>query len=311
MSANFQEHRYHSSDRLSLYYREYGAGEDVVLCLHGLTRNSKDFHKLATHLAGRFRVLVPDVRGRGQSDRDRRPSRYNPGIYVRDVWALLEHAGVYRVTVIGTSMGGLMGMIMADQQAGRVRGLVLNDIGPEVPAEAVARIMQYAGKTPEMPDWDAAAAAARASYEVALPGMPDAFWSEYVRLGWRENAAGRPEPDVDPAVGAVIRHPPQAVRALQWLGRHKVVRRVAGVALDPWDAFRSVTMPCLVVHGALSDVLTFDIVERMQAVHPALDVAHVPDRGHTPLLNEPVALAAIDAFLDRVFGRQGSGRESG
>lgn len=299
--AGFSEHRYRSRDGLWLYYRAYGSGDHTILCLHGLTRNSKDFHALALHLAGRYRVICPDVRGRGQSDRDPKSRHYHPGTYVRDVWRLLEREAIEHVTVIGTSLGGLMGMIMADQHPERLDALVLNDIGPELPARAVARILAYAGRTPPAPDWDEAAEQTRRAYEIALPDMPDAFWREYARLSWRENADGKPEPDVDPAVGDILRQPSRALRWMHWLARHRLAHRVGGVALDPWDSFRSVTMPCLVIHGELSDVLTADIIVRMQALKPDLEVVHVPGRGHTPLLDEPEALAAIDAFLVQIY----------
>ena len=306
MTSPFFEHRYTSGDGLSLYCRDYGFDanlrRDVVLCLHGLTRNSKDFHGLAARLSGRFRVLCPDVRGRGQSDRDRCRAHYNPGTYVRDTWALLDFLEVRAVAVIGTSLGGLMGMIMADQQPERIRGLVLNDIGPEVPPSAIARILAYTGRTPPARDWNEAAEQTRKAYEIALPGMPAAFWHDYARQGWRENSAGRPEPDVDPAIGDVLRRPPRTARLVQWLHRHRLVRRVAGVAIDPWDAYRSVTAPYLLIHGERSDVLTADIIRRMRSVKPELEVIDVPGRGHTPLLDEAVAVTAIETFLATVFG---------
>lgn len=296
----FVEHHYRSFDGLNLYYREYGNGPDTVLCLHGLTRNSRDFHALASRLAGRFRVLAPDVRGRGRSDRDPRPRRYHPGTYVRDVWRLLRHAGVRETTVIGTSMGGLMGLIMAEQRPRRIRGLVLNDIGPEVPSEAVQRIMSYAGLVPTAADWDEAAELTRATYEVAYPDMPESFWLEYARLGWAENGEGRPAPDVDPAVGEMLRHPPRAARLANWLRKAGLVKRLGGVALDPWEAFRALTVPCLVLRGTLSDVLTAEIVDRMLEVRPETEAVAIPNRGHTPLLDEPEAVRAIDRFLDRI-----------
>lgn len=298
---SYTEHHYRSRDGLSLYYRSYGSGANVVLCLPGLTRNCKDFEDLAEHLAGQWRVISPDLRGRGQSARDPKPGHYKLGTYVRDVWKLLDELGIGRVTVIGTSLGGLMAMVMAEQQAQRLRGVVLNDIGPEVPPEAVARILQYAGRTPPAEDWQAAAAQARQAYGLAYPDMPEDFWSAHIRLSYRENAEGRLEPDMDPAIGAVLRQPPACLKWLQWLRRHGLMRRLGGISIDPWDSFRALTMPCLLLHGALSDVLTGDIVQRMQAVKPGLEVVTVPDRGHTPLLDEPIALAAIDRFLQRIL----------
>lgn len=301
----YSEHRFESRDGLSLYYRSYGAGEDVVVCLPGLTRNCKDFEELAEHLAGHvagraerpWRVLTPDLRGRGRSDRDPKPANYHPGTYVRDVWTLLDGLGVDRAALIGTSLGGLMSMIMADQQPERLRGVVLNDVGPEIPPDAVGRILQYVGRTPPAPDWAAAAAAAKQNYGLAIPGAPDAFWDRYARLSWADNADGRPAPDMDPAVGDALRKAQGAVKVLRRLRRWGMLKRVAGVPIDTWDAFRAVTMPCLLLQGALSDVLTDDIVARMQQANPDLEVLRVPDRGHAPLLDEPAARAAIDEFL--------------
>lgn len=304
---SYTEHHYRSNDGLSLYYREYGnqhdQGREVVLCLHGLTRNSKDFHNLAEHLADRYRVISVDIRGRGQSDWDRHSIHYNPGQYAKDAWALLDHLALQQVTVIGTSLGGLMAMIMADQQPQRLRAIVLNDIGPELPLPAIQRIMSYAGRTPPAQNWEQAALQVKMAYEIAMPDMPMEFWQDFVKLSYRENAAGKPEPDMDPAIGQALRKPPALVRGLQWMNRHGWVKRIAGVYIDPWDSFHCVTMPCLLVHGALSDVLTDEIVRKMQVAQPQMQVVRVANRGHAPMLDEPEAVDAIDAFLSRALGR--------
>ena len=307
----FSEHRFTSRDGLSLYYRSYDPGADgrsdvqpgpVVLCLPGLTRNSKDFHDLATHLVnqpgGPWPVICPDLRGRGQSDRDRHYHHYQPATYVRDTWRLLDQAGIDQVIIVGTSLGGLMAMIMAAQQARRLVGVVLNDVGPEVPPGALARIARYAGRAPPVSDWPTAAMQAKGMYEVAYPDMPESFWRDYARLFWRENEQGMLEPDVDPGVGLALRRPSPFLKGLQRLHRAGLVQRLGGVNIDPWDSFRAMTMPTLLVHGVLSDVLTDDIVDRMRQVKPDLQVVRVPGRGHVPLLDEPVAREAIDAFLE-------------
>jgi pimeloyl-ACP methyl ester carboxylesterase len=221
---------------------------------------------------------------------------------VRDAWQLLDLLGIERMTVIGTSMGGVMAMIMADQQPERLRGVVLNDIGPEVPPATIARLLTYVGLMPVARDWDEAGEQVRRAYEIALPGMPASFWPDYARLSYRLNAAGHLEPDSDPAIGELLRRPPRVVRWLQWLRRHGLLRRIGGVALDQWDSFRALTMPCLLIHGVISDVLTADIIRRMREVKPDLEVVDVENRGHTPQLDEPQALAAIDAFLERIHG---------
>jgi pimeloyl-ACP methyl ester carboxylesterase len=298
---SYTEHRYRSRDGLELYYRSYGSGDDVVICLPGLTRNCRDFEAIAEHLAPAWRVISPDLRGRGQSARDPKPVQYHPGTYVKDIWTLLDGLSLERVAVIGTSLGGLMAMIMADQQPQRLRGVVINDIGPEIPAAAISRILQYAGRSPAVADWDAAARWAKGAYELAYPGMPDEFWGHFARRWYRSNANGSLEPAVDPAIGESLRKAQGSVRFFRTLRRLGLKRRMAGVNIDTWDSFRAVTMPCLLLRGALSDVLTADIAQRMQALKPELEIVTVPGRGHAPLLDEAEARVAIVRFLQRVF----------
>jgi pimeloyl-ACP methyl ester carboxylesterase len=299
-SVRYTEHRYPSRDGLSLYYRDYGAGDDVAVCLPGLTRNCKDFEDLASYLSGRWRVLTPDLRGRGRSDHDPKPSNYNAATYARDTWRLLDTLGVRRVALIGTSLGGLISTIMADQQPERLRGVVINDMGPEVPPAAVNRILQYVGRTPPAESWAAAARDAQQTYGLAFPDLPDTFWQSHVRLYWKENEQGKPVPDFDPAIGDALRKAQSALKVLRWLRRAGLLRRVRGVPIDPWDAFHALTMPCLLLRGELSDVLAEDTVAKMQLAKPDLEVVRVPNRGHAPLLNEPAAREAIDRFLVRL-----------
>jgi pimeloyl-ACP methyl ester carboxylesterase len=169
-----------------------------------------------------------------------------------------------------------------DQQPQRLRGVVLNDIGPELPPSAVARILQYAGRTPAVENWDLAAEQARRAYGVAYPNEPAEFWLRITRLSYRQNAAGMVEPDMDPAIGDALRNSQGIMPVLRWLHKRGWKRRMGGVNIDPWDSFRAITMPCLLVHGAVSDVLTTDIVQRMRSATPDLQVVTVPDRGHAP-----------------------------
>jgi pimeloyl-ACP methyl ester carboxylesterase len=294
---NYSEHDYTSRDGLSLYYREYGAGEDVVVCLPGLTRNCKDFEDLAGHLAGRWRVLTPDLRGRGRSDYDPKPANYNVVTYAADTWQLLDRLDIRKVVLIGTSLGGLVSLVMAYQQVGRLRGVVINDMGPEIPPDAVNRILQYVGRTPPAEDWHAAAREAKQNYGLAFPGLPDEFWEHHVRNYWKENDQGRPVPDIDPAIGDALRKTYRATKILNALRRIGLLKRVRGIPIDPWELFQTLTVPSLLLRGELSDVLTEDTVARMQVAKPDLQVVRVPDRGHAPLLDEPVARQAIDRFL--------------
>ena len=298
---SYTEHHYRSHDGLSLYYRDFGASDNVVLCLPGLTRNSKDFENLANHLSADWRVICPDFRGRGQSDWDPKISRYNPGTYAADVWTLLDRLDIKKFAVIGTSLGGMTAMIMADQQAHRLMGLVLNDIGPEVPAAAVARIMQYVGRMPPTDDWTAAINQARAAYEAALPGMPPEFWDDFIRLSHREDESGRPVPDMDPAIGDAARNSLRLINILRWLRRHGLLRRIGGLNIDAWDNLDAVTMPGLLLRGELSDVLAVETVSRMLERKPDLEVVTIPNRGHAPTLDEPIARESIGRFLNRLI----------
>jgi len=211
---NFTEHRYTSKDGLSLYYREYGQAGEVIICLPGLTRNSKDFHDLATRLSGRYRILCLDLRGRGQSDHDPKWRHYHPGTYVRDTWKLLDELGINQFIIIGTSLGGLMAMIMSAQQAERIKAIVMNDIGPEIDPVGYARILSYAGIKANVNNWHDAAARCKLISEQAAPGMPKEFWDKFARNTYRENNDGIPELDMDANIGEAIRKGAKTVRLL-------------------------------------------------------------------------------------------------
>ena len=297
---DYTEHRYQSHDDLSLYYRSYGSGGEVVLCLPGLTRNSKDFHDLATHLAPRYRVVCLDLRGRGKSEWAKKWRHYHPGVYVRDIWKLVDQLGVSRFIIVGTSLGGLLAMIMAAQNPQRLKAIVLNDIGPEIDPVGYKRILSSAGRQLKVKNWQEAARQCRDTYHLALPGMSSDFWDAFARRSYRENTSGVPEPDMDPKIGHAIRHGSLPGKILLWLRKLGILHQVSGVPLDPWDAFRAVSMPCLVLRGNLSDVLSERIVERMLAIKPDLQRVTIPDRGHVPLLDEAESLNAIDAFLQQL-----------
>jgi pimeloyl-ACP methyl ester carboxylesterase len=282
----FTEHNYLSHDGISLYYRSYGSGKDVVVCLPGLTRNSKDFHELAIHLAPHYRVICLDLRGRGRSGRDSDWSHYNPATYINDTWRLLDQLAVESFIVIGTSLGGLMAMIMASQRPQVVRAIVLNDVGPEADPAGYKRILASAGRQLAVDDWQQAVEHCEMTYGSTFPGMSAEFWDAFARKSFRQLQGGKPEFDMDPNIFQAI--------------LKGDLSRIAGIPVDPWDAFRAVTMPCLVLRGEISDILSAEIVERMLAVKPALKQATIPNRGHAPLLDEPESLAAIDSFLNQL-----------
>jgi len=293
----YTENRYRSADGLELYYREYGSGDQAIVCLHGLSRNSKDFHDLAQHLSSRYRVVCPDLRGRGRSQYDPGGSNYNIVVYTQDIKQLFEAAGLEKPVLIGTSLGGFISLTMAHLAPERLRAIVLNDAGPEVDPVGIKRIMGYSGTSAPPRNWDEATALVKANHAVGLPEMPDSFWADYTRLTYRENEAGVPVAEVDPKVLNSLSKAQRVAKFLKFLNTMGLVKRVRGVPVDAWESFHAVTMPCLVLRGESSDILSAETVRKMQAVKPDLAVATIPNRGHAPLLDEPESLLAIDAFL--------------
>jgi pimeloyl-ACP methyl ester carboxylesterase len=275
------EYWFDSHDGLRLYSRVYAAAADapVVLCLHGLMRNSRDFGELAAHLAARHRVIVPDMRGRGLSARDPNFNNYQIPVYLQDVLTLLAGLGAARVTIIGTSMGGLMAMLLAATQPKLVSRIVLNDVGPEVDPRGLERIRGYAGRASPVRSWAEAAAQVRADYGAAWPDLSDARWDEIARLSYRANEQGVPELDADP----LIREP---------------LRDTSRAAPDLWPLWGALArVPILAIRGAHSDVLSVTTLARMQRGKPDLQALTVANRGHAPLLDEPDCVAAIERFL--------------
>jgi pimeloyl-ACP methyl ester carboxylesterase len=277
------EHFYQSHDGLTLHSRVYPAVQTrgvPVLCLHGLTRNGRDFSALARHLQAGREVLAADLRGRGLSQWDPDPTRYQIHNYIQDVWSLLDSRAIARVAVIGTSLGALMAMVMAATRPAAVAAIVLNDAGPELDPRGLRRIAGYAGKLPPVASWAEAVAQAKSVYGEALPGLSEDAWLGYARAGYRENAAGVPAPDVDPAISKAFNNPTTP-------------------SADLWPLFAQIQAPMLAIRGALSDILSAATLERMAREKPALEQLTVASRGHTPLLDEPECLRAIDAFLSR------------
>ena len=272
-----------SADGLRLYARDYAPGDGEArlpaICIHGLTRNSKDFEEVVPPIAatGR-RVLVIDVRGRGRSDRDPNGANYQVPTYAADVTALMDALGIARAAFIGTSMGGLITMTLSALAPARVAAGLLNDVGPELDPAGIARIAGYAGKGAELGTWDDAAAYAERTNGAAFPGRSKDFWLDFARRILREDDQGRPALDYDPAIASAV---------------------APGPMPDLWPLFAAFATgrPIALVRGALSDLITADIAGRMKAAAPHLDVTEVPDVGHAPLLTEEPAVAAIQRFL--------------
>jgi pimeloyl-ACP methyl ester carboxylesterase len=272
---------YRSHDGLNLFYRAFGdktAPGVPAVCIPGLTRNSRDFVALAERLSTRRLVLCPDLRGRGFSDRDPNPANYAVGTYVKDVLGLLGALGIDRYVSIGTSLGGIVTMVLAGIRPPLLAGAVLNDVGP-VMGPGIARIQSYTGRAEPVADWSDAVEQAKLVYGAALPGLSDAEWGAFTRRGYREGDDGRPRLDYDPAIGDAIRAAPPPPD-------------------DPWPLYmRLRDVPTVVLRGALSDILEEGPFREMGARKPDARLVTVPDRGHVPLLDEPEALEAIEALL--------------
>jgi pimeloyl-ACP methyl ester carboxylesterase len=284
MSQAANAHYFQSTDGLRLYYRDFGSGKDgtPVICLPGLTRNSRDFEDLAGHLSAQRRVLTIDFRGRGFSDHDPNWRNYHPGTYVADVWTLLDTLAIDKVIVVGTSLGGLCAMGMAAMNPARLAGVVMNDIGPEVNPAGLARIQDYTGRVGPVSNWDEAVEQTKSIYGEWLPGLQDEDWRRMARKAYRDDADGVPRLDIDNNIG-------------------RAIREVGPQTGDPWVLFTALAdVPTMLLWGELSDILTRDIIDKMVAAKPDLDVVLVPNRGHAPLLDEPESVAAIDRFLDEV-----------
>ncbi len=287
-----------SHDGLNLYARDYqhadsarllspsvheGERPPTIVCIHGLTRNSADFAQLCDHLAQGYRVVAVDVRGRGRSDCDPNPMNYHPATYAEDMLALFDKLGLGKVILIGTSMGGLISMLVATQQPQRVGAIVLNDIGPEVHAPGLERIKEYVAEPNTVANWDEAAKALSASHQREYPDFVEEDWALFARNLYREGDDGRP----------ILNYDPNIAVPMQAMGDTP--------SPDLWAVFDYLkNIPLLVVRGEYSDILTRECVEAMRNQHPRCCAVEVAHRGHAPLLTEPRAVNAIEHFLEAV-----------
>jgi pimeloyl-ACP methyl ester carboxylesterase len=278
----YRERFYPSADGLQLYYRDYDgdARKTPVLCLPGLTRNSRDFETIAAHIAGTRRVLAADLRGRGRSAYDPDWRHYAVAIETADTARLLEDAGVERVIVLGTSRGGLVGMALASLP-GVVAAMILNDIGAELDAAGLDRIYDATGREESYDSWEAAAASLKQSYGAAFPDVSDAQWLGSARARFRA-LEDRIVPDYDLKLGDATR-------------TGGTTRRGSASLWPLYDQLLS--RPLLLLRGENSDLLSDETVRKMQERKADLVTVTVPGRGHPPFLDEPEAVAAIDGFL--------------
>lgn len=286
-AAEFEHRWFTSPDGLSLYARDYAGGSGParlpVIAIHGLTRNSADFGVIAERIAGTGRrVLALDVRGRGRSERARDPMTYQPDVYAKDVVALCEQAGIKEAVFLGTSMGGLITMALTAAKPRLIAAAILNDVGPEVSRVGLARIAAYAGKPVETKTWADARTYVKTHNAVALPHYTDKDWDAFARRVFRENEQGEPRLDYDPDISVPI-----------------IAAGQKALVPDLWPSFKRLARgrPTMLIRGALSDLLDEPISSKMRSKAPEMVYVEVPEVGHAPMLDEPVAERAILDFL--------------
>jgi pimeloyl-ACP methyl ester carboxylesterase len=268
-------------DGLKLHLRDYAGSRDKVplLCLHGLTRNSRDFAEFAEHLSPDRRVLALDFRGRGLSDYDPRPDRYTPLTYASDVIELLDKLDVPNAIFVGTSLGGLVTMTVGAFAPQRIAGTILNDVGPDLSEAGLERIRTYVGKPQRFEGWEAAASAIAENNGHLPASYGPADWLKMAQRTCREDA------------GAVVYDYDMAI-ALPFETQGPAPK------VDLWPLFDILAAkPLLVVRGALSDLLSEEALQKMHAAAPGMRSVTVPGVGHAPTLDEPEAMAAIESFL--------------
>lgn len=271
-----------SADGLTLHYRDYPGRDDrpPLLCIPGLTRNARDFEPVAEAFAGEWRVIAVDLRGRSRSDDAKDAATYNPAQYVADIDALLEQAGIVRFVAVGTSLGGIITMLLAAQDASRIAGAVVNDIGPVVEENGLDRIREYVGQGRTFPSWMHAARALRDTHGAAHPGYEISDWLVAAKRMMSVGGNGRIAFDYDMKIAEQLNAPPPAE------------------PVDLWPAWRALGgRPVLVLRGTLSDLLSRKTFARMGKEIPDAELVSVARTGHAPSLGEPETREAIARLL--------------
>jgi pimeloyl-ACP methyl ester carboxylesterase len=285
--AAWQDSYWWSNDGLRLHYRDYAGGEDgrpVILCLPGLTRNARDFAAVADRLAPDWRLICVDLRGRGESAYAKDPMTYVPLTYLHDLEILLAELRLERVVLFGTSLGGMLSALLTSTGAGRVAGVLLNDIGPVLESGGLARIRTYVGRNTSCPTWLHAARNIAEGQRSIYPDYTIGDWLAMTKRLCRLTPGGRIVYDYDMKIAEPLRVP----------GGES--------GFDMWPAFESLKgLPVTLLRGELSDLLGTACAAEMAGRIAGLDLVTVPRVGHAPNLEEAESVAAIDRLLARVL----------
>ena len=293
--ADWQDRYWTSSDGLRLHYRDYAgpAERPPILCLPGLTRNARDFEPVADRYAGEWRVIAVDFRGRGESQHDPDPSRYRPAIYVADILKLLDQLGIADAVFMGTSLGGIVTMLLASTDSERIAGAMLNDIGPVVDQSGLDRISTYVGRDARFDSWDEVIALLAERNREVFPKWNAGEWERFARR--------------------ILHATPDGIR-FQYDMRVADNFRAAteGPQGASWHLYEALAgRPVLILRGERSDLLSAEVARQMaERLQADAELVVVPDVGHTPSLEEPESQAAMDRLFDRVLAAEELSRSS-
>jgi len=285
--AGFSDGNWQSADGLNLHYRDHPGRMDrpPLLCIPGLTRNARDFEPLADAFAGEWRVIVAELRGRGDSDYAKDPATYNPAQYVGDIAALFEQAELEKAVLVGTSLGGIITMLLALAMPERIAGAVINDIGPEIAPAGMERIRDHVGQGRSFPTWMHAARALKETSGAVHPDFTIADWLAHAKRLMVLGGNGRIAFDYDMKIAEPIHAAPPG----------------SEMAFDLWPAWRALAgRPLLALRGELSDLLTPETFLRMAREVPEAECVTVTRVGHPPTLAEPVSQQAIARLLAKI-----------
>jgi pimeloyl-ACP methyl ester carboxylesterase len=287
--AEWQDRYWTSKDGLRLHYRDYAGPADrpPILCLPGLTRNARDFQPVADRLAGEWRVLAVDFRGRGLSQHDPNPANYMPHTYAADVLKLLDQLGIADAVFFGTSLGGIVTMLMSTTDPERIAGALINDIGPVIEDAGVDRLRLYVGKGGTWGSWAEAAESAATRNGIAFPHYTKEQWEVFARRLASERPDGSIQADYDMSISQAF------------------ANNKGTPDYDPWPLIHGLAdKQVLIVRGETSDLFSAATAARMVDMLPKAEMVTVPGIGHAPILDEPEAAAGIDRLLERVLAEQ-------
>ncbi len=272
---------FHGFHRIN--YLEWGSSDrtrrkETIVCVHGVTRNARDFDFFAQKMCDRYRVICPDMVGRGESDHLASTEGYDYLQYNADMNALLARVNETEVDWVGTSMGGIIGMVLASFPHSPIRRLILNDIGPEIKRDAIVSIGQYIGRSPEFPTIKKAEEYLREIYIDFAP-MSDEDWKHMTKYATRRTKTGMFRLKMDPKIGDAFRN------------------QISMFDVDMWETWEKISCPVLVLRGKDSKFFSSETAQKMLTCGPETTLVEFEDTGHTPTLRDDEQVGVIDRWL--------------